>query len=156
MGCSAILLPLQVPFLRCHCPVHFRALGHIFCVFCLTFLLGLIPGLDQPLKDSSNHTHLLTAPSLIPQPLIKNLIGRGEDNGFTHMLSIELNFCQGPQGVFSLYETNFYQYLHCKWTGTHALICSVHNMDIDLYNQPFTTPITTTIQNKRPIQPTPF
>jgi hypothetical protein len=30
-----------------------------------------MPGFGQPLEDSSNHAHLLIAPSLIPQILIK-------------------------------------------------------------------------------------
>jgi hypothetical protein len=32
-----------------------------------------------------------------------------EDVGFDHVISLELNFCQGPQGVFPLCRISFYQ-----------------------------------------------
>jgi hypothetical protein len=72
------------------------------------------------------------------------------------MLSRELNFCQGPRKVFSLCGNKFYQCLYSEWNDTHALLLLVCSMDIALNNQPFMSLITTTIQTRSVIQPTPF
>jgi hypothetical protein len=103
------------------------------------------PGTDlalgQLLEDLSNHTHFLTTPNFIPELLIKTteiILAKSlskwtnESNGFVDMLSIELTFCQEPQGVFASCETSFSQCLHPTWTDTCAVECSAPNKDIAL------------------------
>jgi hypothetical protein len=71
----------------------------------------------------------------------------------SNMLSIELNFCWEPQGVFPSCETCLYQCLLPKWTDTYILVCSAYKKDIALNHQSFTAPITTIIQTKRATLP---
>jgi hypothetical protein len=71
MNYLAILVPLSNPSPKYHSSAYCRTLGHFFCVFGLILPLGLTPGFGQHLEDSSNYTHPLTTPSLLPLPLIK-------------------------------------------------------------------------------------
>jgi hypothetical protein len=132
---STMFVPTPAPFPKYHHSAYCRALGHFSWAFCLIFLLGLTSGFDHFLEDSSNHTCLLTTPSLIPQLLIKteiildNTLSKwtNQNNGFIYMLSIDLSFCGGPWGIFSLFKTSFSQCLYPKWTDTYALVHSAHN-----------------------------